>query len=165
MGPAPHQIDACHVTTKHHQREYMMSTTTITQNDQPEIFDHEIDEAPFPSSAPRTAVEGHDRMLDYVIAESREQRTRERRREAQRIQTYRRRTRAAVATGTMAIVIAVGGTLFFIEGPSHGTSPQSSGSAPATAIQPASGGSQIPSGTNTGNMGSNGGPLNVPVSQ
>ena len=141
-----------------------MSTTTITQNDQPEIFDHEIDEASFASSAPRTSFEDRDRMLDYVIAESREQRARERRREAQQIQTHRRRTRAAVATGTVAIVIAIGGTLFFIEGPSQGTGPQSSGSAPAAAIQPASGGSQIPSGNNTGNMGSNGGPLNVPVS-
>jgi hypothetical protein len=149
----------------------MMSTTTITQNDRPEIFDHEIDEASFASSAPRTSFDEHDRMLDYIIAESREQKARERRREAQRIQTHRRRTRAAVATGTVAIVIAVGGTLFFVEGPSHGTGPASSGSAPAAAIQPASGGSgpsgnpQIPSGNNIGNMGSNGGPLNVPVSQ
>jgi hypothetical protein len=172
-----------------------MSTTTITTDDHPETFDHEVDGPSFTQTAPHTSSDDRDRMLDYIIAESREQRAREHRRDEQAAATRRRRTRGALATGTVAIVIAVGGTLFFIDGPSHGTGSQSSGGTQAAPIQPASNGSQTvpasgassssvpassvtpaaanitpatpppgPSANNTGNMGSNGGPLNGSVS-
>ncbi len=119
-----------------------MSTATITSHEEHEIFDHEIDDPSLTQGAPRTSAADHDHRLDYIIAESRERRARERRREAQRTQPYRRRTRGALATGTVAIVIAVGGTLFFLDGPSHGPGPQSSTGTPAAAVQPASSGSQ-----------------------
>lgn len=132
-----------------------MSTTTITRSDRPEIFDHELDIPTAPTTAPRASSDERDRMFDYVIAESREQRARERRREEQRAAAHRRRTRGALATGTVAIVIAAGGTLFFLEGPSHGTGPQTSGGTPAAAkITPA-----------TPPSGPNGGPPGGSVSQ
>jgi hypothetical protein len=118
-------------------------TTTITTNDQPQIFDHELDEPSLTQTTPRMPSDDRDRMLEQLIAESHEQRMRERRREEQTTKIRRRRTRGALATGTVAIVIAVGGTLFFLEGPSNGPSPQpASSGTPAAAIQPASGGSQ-----------------------
>ena len=122
-----------------------MSTTTVTSQDQREIFDHEFDAPSMTPAAPRISVDEHDRMLEQLVAESREQRMREHRREAEATRIHRRRVRGAVATGTVAIVIAVGGTLFFLEGPSSGTSPQSASSgqsAPAASIAPASAGSQ-----------------------
>ena len=118
-----------------------MSTTTITGQDQREIFDHEFDAPPMTPDTPRIGGDEHDRMLEQLVAESREQRMRERRRETEATRIHRRRVRGAVATGTVAIVIAVGGTLFFLEGPSSGTSPQSASSgqsAPAASIAPAS---------------------------
>jgi hypothetical protein len=168
-----------------------MSTTTITSRDQHEIFDHEIDDPQLTQDAIPTRPAGDDRMIDYMIAESREQRVRERRREAQLMQAHRRRTRGALATGTVAIVIAVGGTLLFLDGPSHGTGPQSSAGTPAAVVQPASaassstpastitpasdGSSSVPasnitpatpapgpSGNNTGNMGTGAGPSGNP---
>ncbi len=100
-----------------------MSTTTITSQDQREIFDHEFDAPPMTPDTPRISGDEHDRMLEQLVAESREQRMRERRRETEATRIHRRRVRGAVATGTVAIVIAVGGTLFFLEGPSSGTEP------------------------------------------
>ena len=121
-----------------------MSTTTITSNEQHEIFDHQLDAASTTPDMPRITGDEHDRLLEQLVAESREQRMRERRHEAETMRIRRRRTRGAIATGTVAIVIAVGGTLFFLEGPSSGPGPQSSGATPATSAPG-------PSGNDTGN--------------
>jgi hypothetical protein len=159
--------------------------TTFTDNHSTEMSEHGLSAAAHPGCQEHVGTHEYERRLEFLYGQLQEERWE--RRAAERAHVRRRRTATAIVAGAVVAAIAAGGAYLIVDhrsGTSHVQStPAASGthtthpatvtptnttkpsnltpgnsSTPASNVTPAKPNPEIPSGNNTGNMGTGGGP-------